>query len=121
MKKDNRDRHHVLFGKRFWSLKPYSCFRENPSMIITLHEEAHYCLHEECSPVPVLGYPEITRIKDLWVPGHDTLDSIKNLCDAISVSMQHFKPVDRQVAVAMINALKSQVPYIRQGLRKRKP
>lgn len=58
-----QDRHHILFNRQEWRLRPESlAIREHPSLVPAVHRDIHEELHGACPAVPALGYNTLIKI-----------------------------------------------------------
>lgn len=109
------NKHHIVHNRQEWSLrKPGLWLREQPSLIATIETDLHKEIHDNCPPIPLLGHYALMRTAHLFVPGHNTTESIDNLCFAIEGAGEHKKasPFERKLGDLAIEALQYQKPYL---------
>lgn len=112
--------HHILHNRKEWTLRPEARkLRETPSLIPVLGTWAiHKELHDNCPPVPCLGYNGLLQAYKNFEPTDDTFTSVDNLLFAIEKASHHPKahPVERELAQLAVEAIDLQRPYIKEGL-----
>lgn len=118
----NRDRHHILFPRLEWNLRPDArLLRGNSTLIPMLDRSVHEEIHRQCSQVPLLGHNalELTRLSFIPRIG-DTLGSIDSLIMSIEKSKHRLKcpPIDKQLADLAIEAILLQRPLIASDIAK---
>lgn len=94
--------------------------RETHSLIPKIPREIHREIHRECSEVPSLSYYVLSRTVALFEPdGTNTLVDAEKLMSSIEGASRHYKtkPIERELAYLAIEAIDSQLPFIREGLR----
>lgn len=111
----NIDRHHILHHKLEWRLRPDARFlHDQPTLIHRMYREDHDELHENCPPIPLLGYYALIRTVKLWTPGRDTHQSVDNLLFAMSEANKSPKAYDleRDLGELVMQAIEMQRPYL---------
>lgn len=114
-----RDKHHVLFNRQEWRLRPEATkIREHPSLIPSLPREVHEDLHQNCPAVPPLGYYALVRVAKLWYPSRNTLQSMDELTYAVGEAIQHpsAHEQERKLGNLVIEGINLQRPFIEDGL-----
>lgn len=113
------DRHHLLFPRAEWSLRPNALkLRGSSSLIMPIEKTSHMELHRVCPPVPALGHYALERTVRLYEPQNDYIDSLENLMSSIEASADAPKAHDneKELALLTVDALDYQRRFIR-GLR----
>lgn len=116
-----RDRHHLLFDRQEWSLRPEGILlRENPSLIITMDRGVHMELHRKCPSVPVLGRFALYRAARDFRPTDDKLESVDNLLFAIDKANKSPKShsLERSLGELTMQAIEMQKPYLIEGMHR---
>lgn len=87
-------------------------------MIALLDHETHDALHRACPGVPPLDVYMVQRVKGLYVPHANPLVGIDRYSRAIETAMLHPRAhsIERQLAQLTLEAVRLQVPFIREGL-----
>ena len=114
-----RDRHHILHYRQEWRLRDdATAIREHPSLVPVLDRETHNEIHRHCPPVPLLGYHALRRVRALWVPHKDTIESVDSLLWAIDETNRHPRahPIERSLGELAMQAIELQKPYISSDL-----
>lgn len=110
------NRHHLIFNRFEWSARPQSKeIRDTPSLIIPMERSEHEELHRICAPIPNLGHEALLIVMGRFRPVEDTLDTMESLMSAIEAASRHYKckPIERRLAMLAVEAIDSQIPYIR--------
>lgn len=122
MVKKTADRHHILFARSIWSIKPEGRFiRQTPSLIPWLDIEAHQELHANTPEVPLLGYSALCLLsKEMrrWQNCDDTFRTInflKRTIDEVAYTKSRH-PIEKDLAGLTVAAIEAQEPYLRAGL-----
>lgn len=112
------DRHHILFEKRMWTVRPEARrLRETPSLIPNIPRELHEYIHRNSPIVPVMGYHALRQINGLFVPTRDTLRDIDGLSLSIerAVDNERMHPVERQIGHLAVEAIQTQKHLLIDG------
>ncbi len=112
------NRHHILFDRRSWELRAESKYlREQPSLIPLMDMDIHSELHQNCPPVPMLGYYALNSIVSNFHPHSNTLISMDRLMGAMEQSTRHKNthPIERELAALAIEAVELQRYFIKDG------
>lgn len=116
-----KNNHHTAFNRLEWSLRPQGLYiRENSSMIARgMSVAAHNLLHEMCPPVPVPQHYTLMHVARDLPQGLDIVQGIDTYCELVEESNRHprIKPVERQLNLLSIEAIRQQLPFIREGRR----
>jgi hypothetical protein len=110
-----KSKHHILHNRQEWSLRPEAKrLRENPKLIATIDRETHTELHEQCPPVPLLGYYALMRVNSVFYPAYTTDQTLDNLCFAIEQANKAPKchPIEKELGELAIEAIDLQRPYL---------
>jgi len=113
------DRHHILFNRQEWRLRPQAQeLREHPSLVPSLDRDVHEELHAACPAVPLLGYNALSKVAKNWYPQRDTLRSMDELMYAIGQAAKHplMHDIERDQAHLTIEAIHIQKPFVEAGL-----
>lgn len=111
-------RHHTLFPRQEYSLRPQAkSLRESPGLIQPLVWSDHNYLHTRVEPIPLLGYHALCATLREYndVPG-DTIASMDNLLFAIEKSNhgRQVKPIERSLGELTMEALEHERDILRE-------
>jgi hypothetical protein len=101
-------RHHLLFPRAEWDLRPEGRkIRQTRSMIPTMRRDDHDYLHSVVPIVPALGHHTLNALPGLWTPQNNTYTDLDSLCVAIDrASAPHrVHQLERDLAGLAIEAL----------------
>lgn len=111
------DRHHLLYEKSFWEAHTSTQrLRRTHSLIPRIDREVHEEIHDNCPPVPILGTYVMKRVGMLFEPTDNTFQDIDLLCRAMDKATKHSTTIERELAGLSIEALRLQIPFVREGL-----
>lgn len=87
-------------------------------MIAHIDYDTHDELHRVCPGVPPLDIYMAQRVKGLYVPHADPLVGIDRISTAIETASRHHRAHSVEVALAglAVEAIRLQIPFIREGL-----
>lgn len=113
--------HHVIHhGKQWESGEDTKWVRRKSGLIVAMPDDIHRELHSNVPGVPVIDIFMARRVKSIMAKERmgDPLEAIDTFCFAIEEAMQHHKTYDteRSVGKAAIEAVRMQLPYIRDTL-----
>ena len=113
-----RDRHHILFPRQEWSLRPESRdLRNTQPLIPRIDRELHNEVHRQVPFVPLIGYHALRRVATDFYPARGTLASIDDMMLSMEKVSKHPKALPLeigQIALA-IEALDIQRTILREG------
>lgn len=113
-----RDGHHILHNKQEWLLRPDArSLRETPTLIPRIERDAHVEIHQNCPPVPLLGYYALQRTLSMFEEGDTTIQSMDNLMKAIEHAANHPKAhiIEKHLAELAIWSIDLQRPFIAEA------
>lgn len=112
------DSHHILFPRQEWELRPDAKnIRRSPLLIPRMNREVHNELHQNCPPVPLLGYYALQRILRDFHPQVTTLTTMDNLMEMIETSNgPRTHAIERHMAELAVWAIDLQRPFIAEGM-----
>ena len=105
--------HHLLWTRRDWECqRNYNGrnLRRKPELMTEMDIPTHDELHLECETVPVLGRKALALINNDWCPARNTDEAIEQLLILINKN-----EYDRELGDRAIQAIESQIPYIKFG------
>ncbi len=111
--------HHILHHRALHEThKDSKILRRSLGMIALLDHDSHDALHRACPGVPPLDVYMVQRVKNLYVPHADPLVGIDRYSSAIEVAMLHHRahPIEKELAGLTLEAVRLQIPFIREGL-----
>ena len=74
------DRHHILFPRQEWTLRPEAKgLRSTPALIPTTDREVHNEIHRVVPFVPIMGYYALRRVAANFYPQRTTLATLDEL------------------------------------------
>lgn len=115
-----RDKHHIVHERQEHDLRLESrTIRATPELIPLMDRGWHNELHRQCPAVPALGRIAAFRVlREFDVERGDTFQTLDNLCFAIEESSKSPKAhrIERSVNDLVIDALRLQIPFIREGI-----
>jgi len=111
--------HHILHHRVLHEThKDSKALRRSLGMIALLDHDPHDALHRACPGVPPLDIYMAQRVGSLYVPHTDPLIGIDNYSFAVEKAMASPKSheIERRMAALTIEAVRLQIPFIREGL-----
>ena len=111
--------HHILHHEPFHNThKDTKALRTSLGMIALLDHDPHDALHRECPGVPPLDIYTVRRVKNLYVPHADPLVGIDRYCKAVEIASQHHRShtIEQALSGLVIESVRLQIPFIREGL-----
>lgn len=121
-RKDDVDRHHILFCRSIWALKPEGrLIRQTPALIPWMDREAHEELHLNTPDVPLIGYNALILVsKEMrrWQDCDNTFRTVNFLKRAIedAAGCRSRHQIEKDLAGLAIAAIEAQEPFIRSGI-----
>lgn len=115
-----QDRHHILFNRQEWSLRPDALsLRENPALIATMDRQVHNELHDHCPAVPLLGHHALLRTLNFFESSPDQLESMDNLMKSIEQASNHPKAhiIEKHLAELAVWSIDLQTPFVADARR----
>lgn len=114
------DDHHPFDARKYWEVYEPSKLIRRTIIARGMARSAHELLHLECTAVPPLSYDSVSQVaKNMSFHYRDVFEGIDDFCFAVDIANQHEKirPGEVQLNLLAVDALRSQIPFIRQGLR----
>jgi len=114
-KPERLQQHHILHERWSWDARPESrCLRRSSGLIVRLAQAPHSELHDNTPPVPIPNIYMLRNIQRGFVPSPDIHQAIDNFCFSVEDAGTHYKATDfdRRLGELMIEAVRSQLPYI---------
>ena len=113
--------HHVIHHSKQWeSGEDTKWVRRRNGLIVPTPDYIHREIHKNVPGVPLIDIFMARRVRAIMAKGNiDTpLEAIDTFCFAVEEAMQHPKTYDteRSVGKAAIEAVRLQLPYIRDVL-----
>lgn len=95
------DRHHVLFPRQEWTLRPEAkALRNTASLIPAIDREDHNEIHRQVPFVPVMGYYALRRVMSDFYPQRTTLGTLDELLFSMDEAAKF--PKSHPIEVAQI-------------------
>lgn len=120
MSSRERDCHHLAHDRISWSARSQGLdIRNNSSMIARRMPRAeHELLHFMTAPVPVPGFHTLKYVAERLPSGLDVISGIDTYSSLVEESSRHPKAkyVERRLAELSIEAMRGQIPYLRELL-----
>lgn len=113
------DKHHILFNRQEWTLRPDGeRLRETKSLMPLMDRDVHNELHRNVPTVPLLGHVALYRVARDFKPTGDTFESMDRLMSAIEAAGRNPKshPFEREIGALTVRAIDMQRPYIKEGI-----
>lgn len=111
------DRHHVLFPRQEWTLRPEAkTLRNTASLIPAIDREVHNEIHRQVPFVPVMGYYALRRVMSDFYPQRTTLATLDELLFSMEEASGNPKshPIETaQIKLSML-ALEAERDILRQ-------
>ena len=108
--------HHIFNTRADWETKGRNReLREYLDFMPKMDFDIHQAIHKECNTVHQLGQKALSAIlENLPRNAGDTLKSVDRVC-----SMIDRYEADREIAELAVEALRSQIPYLKEGMMER--
>ena len=118
---NRRDDHHLAHYDQEWSLRPEGLYIRQQLIARGINRAVHNLIHRECAPVPVPGVHTLQRVANRLTPGLDLFDAVDDYTRLVEQSNRHpkIKPIEISLNNLSIEALRAQLPYVRDGLGRR--
>lgn len=113
------DNHHLMNPRRIHCLYPPGRQIREALVARGLWRPMHDELHKYTSPVPLLGYQALVAVaSNMQTRYDDIFDGIDDFSMAVEESNRHPKalPRDRELGQHVIECVRDQIPYLREGL-----
>lgn len=110
------DRHHLFNTSAHWKSTKES-HRLRAMYLYPMERTEHENLHEDCPPVPLLGYFALSSILRDVNPVREVQHDVDELSFAIESAISNPKAheIERSLGQLTIEAIRLQVPYIERG------
>lgn len=110
------DRHHLLFPRQEWELRPQSKrLREMGGFIVTMLRTDHDEMHREVDIVPVPSHNTLMAITRHFRPTGDTLADMDKLAFCIDRSTSPRHEIERSLGGLTIEALMLEKQFLKEN------
>lgn len=119
---NNHNRHHIMHNRMEWDLRPEGRkIRHTESLVPRLDKDAHDALHEHCPAIPLLGHTVLQLVNNEFQPTKNTFVTLDRLMLAIDEAggCEYIHDIDRAVCDLAVQALYSQIPYLKGNIIKK--
>ena len=119
---ERRDRHHLLHDRVSWEARSHSAVVRNNNSLIA-HDMLrldHELLHRETAHIPVPGINTLIYLASNLESSLPALKGIDRYSHLVEESLRNprTKDVERQLGELSIQAMRAQIPYVKQGQRR---
>lgn len=113
-----RDDHHICHDRVSWEARPEAKRIRDAVIARNMSRTVHNLLHKDTSPVPVPLYPTMQWVSYSFHEKDDVLDNVNQFIDLLDRAndRRFIKPIELELNMLCIDALQSQIEYVREGL-----
>lgn len=114
-----RNSHHILFYRKLHEANPDTKkLRQLEGFQVPMPVDLHQELHDACPGVPPIDVHMAQQVGSIIVASPNQLEMIDNYCFAVEAVMQcpRFHDVEKQLGWLAIDAIRLQLPYIKEAL-----
>ena len=114
------DKHHILFPRQEWTLRPEAkALRNTQSLIPAIDREDHNEIHSQVPFVPVMGYYALRRVMSDFYPQRTTLGTLDELMFSMDNAQKLSKhPLEKSQIELSKRAIEMERDILRQILGK---
>ena len=115
-----RDDHHLCFSANEWNARPQGEHIRRSMVARGMGRVAHNVLHKAVPGVPVPMVYTLQRVAADLKPGQDIFRTIDQYCSIVEANAKHpkIKPIEIDLNELSIEAIRMQIPYLRDGMRR---
>lgn len=112
-----RDLHHPLHDRKAWEARVDGQILRRKLLAPRMARTAHNLLHANTSPVPVPLYPTLNWLSFRFDPTGDVFTDIDGFTSLLDrANERRPSEIEQGVNSLCINALRSQIPFLRDGM-----
>lgn len=113
--------HHIIHHGRQWESGEDTKFiRRRSGLIVPMEDDLHRELHRNVPGVPLLDIFMARRVRSIMARERmsNPIDAVDTFCFVVEEAMEHVRTFDteRSVGKAAIEAVRMQLPYIREAV-----
>lgn len=113
---ERSDRHHLLFPRQEWELRPQAKrLREMGSFIVTMLRSDHDAMHRAVDIVPVMSHNTLMTVHSQFRPKNDTLKDLDGLALTIDRVTNPQHEIEQSLGHLTVEALMLEKQFLKEN------